>query len=150
MRSCGFQLHRNAPSCGPQMSGNARNRGLRGNASCVDASDRGSSARDANGKRAGSAAQTRGTAVPRIGGSRLYGIGTLRVKKTNQFVEWKTPSPDIPSAGDIPLVANVFWVKWFRCHCCIWTCTQCCLVKSYGGIDFGQHWLREWLVAWRH
>ena len=34
--------------------------------------NRGSSAQDVNGKRAGSAAQARGTAVPRIGGSRIY------------------------------------------------------------------------------
>ena len=52
------------------MCGNARNCGLRGNASCVDP-NRGLSARDANGERAGSAAQVRGTAVPRIGGFRI-------------------------------------------------------------------------------
>ena len=34
--------------------------------------NRGSSARDASGKRAVSAAQVRGAAVPRIGGSRIY------------------------------------------------------------------------------
>ena len=28
--------------------------------------------------------------------------------------------------------------------------THCGLVTPYGGIDLGQHWLRKWLVAWRH
>ena len=28
--------------------------------------------------------------------------------------------------------------------------THCDLVMPYGDIDLGQHWLREWLVAWRH
>ena len=28
--------------------------------------------------------------------------------------------------------------------------THCGLVTPYGGRDLGQHWLRQWLVAWRH
>ena len=28
--------------------------------------------------------------------------------------------------------------------------THCGLVTPYGGRDLGQHWLRKWLVAWRH
>ena len=28
--------------------------------------------------------------------------------------------------------------------------THCGLVMPYGDIDLGQHWLRWWLVAWRH
>ena len=24
------------------------------------------------------------------------------------------------------------------------------LVTPYGDVDLGQHWLRQWLVAWRH
>ena len=28
--------------------------------------------------------------------------------------------------------------------------THCGLVTPYGGMDLGQHWFREWLVAWRH
>ena len=28
--------------------------------------------------------------------------------------------------------------------------THCGLVKPYGDRDLGQHWLRYWLVAWRH
>ena len=28
--------------------------------------------------------------------------------------------------------------------------THCGPVTSYGNIDLGQHWLRQWLVAWRH
>ena len=28
--------------------------------------------------------------------------------------------------------------------------TQCGLVTPYGGRDLGQHWLRQWIVAWRH
>ena len=51
---------------------------MRGAAACVGKRvawtllNRGSSARDASGKRSGSTAQVRGTAVPRIGGSRIY------------------------------------------------------------------------------
>ena len=28
--------------------------------------------------------------------------------------------------------------------------THCGLVTPYGGRDLGQHWFRQWLVAWRH
>ena len=28
--------------------------------------------------------------------------------------------------------------------------THCSLVTPYGDRDMGQHWLRQWLVAWRH
>ena len=28
--------------------------------------------------------------------------------------------------------------------------THCGLETPYGDIDLGQHWLRQWLVAWRH
>ena len=28
--------------------------------------------------------------------------------------------------------------------------THCGLVTPYGGRDLSQHWLRQWLVAWRH
>ena len=28
--------------------------------------------------------------------------------------------------------------------------THCGLLTSYGDRDLGQHWLRKWLVAWRH
>ena len=28
--------------------------------------------------------------------------------------------------------------------------THCGIVKPYGDIDLGQHWLRQWLVVWRH
>ena len=28
--------------------------------------------------------------------------------------------------------------------------THCGLVTPYGDTDLGQHWLRKWLVAWRH
>ena len=28
--------------------------------------------------------------------------------------------------------------------------THCGLVKPYGNLDLGQHWFRQWLVAWRH
>ena len=28
--------------------------------------------------------------------------------------------------------------------------THCGLVTPFGDIDLGQHWLREWLGAWRH
>ena len=28
--------------------------------------------------------------------------------------------------------------------------THCCLMTPYSDIDLGQHWLRKWLVAWRH
>ena len=51
---------------------------MRGTAACVGMRvawtppNRGSSAREASGKRAGSAAQARGTAFPRIGGFRIY------------------------------------------------------------------------------
>ena len=30
------------------------------------------------------------------------------------------------------------------------TLTHCGLVTPYGDRDLGQHWLRQWLVAWRH
>ena len=30
------------------------------------------------------------------------------------------------------------------------TLTQWGLVMSFGDIDLGQHWLRQWLVTWRH
>ena len=55
---------------------NARNRGLRGNASCVDAFEPRLECAgrewEARGKCGSSAAQARGTAIPRIGGSRIY------------------------------------------------------------------------------
>ena len=62
----------------------------------------------------------------------------------------------------------VWCVSNYRWHCmtmavrllaiCSWTTaallppglTHCGLVMPYGGIDWGQHWLRWWLVAWRH
>ena len=54
------------------MRGNARNRGLRGNASCVDASEPRLECAgrewEAGGKWGSSAAQARRTAVPRIWG----------------------------------------------------------------------------------
>ena len=28
--------------------------------------------------------------------------------------------------------------------------THCGLMTAYGGRDLGQHWFRQWLVAWRH
>ena len=28
--------------------------------------------------------------------------------------------------------------------------THCGLVTPYGGRDLGQHWFRQWFVAWRH
>ena len=28
--------------------------------------------------------------------------------------------------------------------------THCGLVTPYGDMELGQHWLRQWLVAWRH
>ena len=38
---------------------------------------------------------------------------------------------------------------------CIWICWSCRLthfglVTPYGDRDLGHHWLRKWLVAWRH
>ena len=30
------------------------------------------------------------------------------------------------------------------------TLTHCGLVTPYGDIDLGQHWVRQWLVFWRH
>ena len=27
---------------------------------------------------------------------------------------------------------------------------HCGLVTPYGDLDLGQHWLRQWIVAWRH
>ena len=32
--------------------------------------------------------------------------------------------------------------------CFLWDLTHCGLVTSYGNVSLGQHWLREWLVAW--
>ena len=39
---------------------------------------------------------------------------------------------------------KIFWRNWpiFLTHCG--------LVKPYGDRDLGQHWLRQWLVAWQH
>ena len=34
--------------------------------------------------------------------------------------------------------------RWFSCL------THWDLVTPYGGRDLGQHWFRQWLVAWRH
>ena len=36
-------------------------------------------------------------------------------------------------------------VAWFKFHLTHWG-----LVTPFGDIDLGQHWLRWWLVAWRH
>ena len=74
------ELHRTAASNRMEMRGTAAHKCVEmcGTAACVGMRvvwtppNHGSSARDASGKRAGSAAQARGTAVPRIGGSRIY------------------------------------------------------------------------------
>ena len=34
--------------------------------------------------------------------------------------------------------------------CILWILTHCGLVTPFGDIDLGQHWLRQWLGAWRH
>ena len=43
---------------------------------------------------------------------------------------------------------------WIKCLSkgidTIFVVTHCGLVTSFGYIDLDQHWLRQWIVAWRH
>ena len=47
---------------------------------------------------------------------------------------------------------HFFFISWnnFRMTRVNVKLTHCGLVTPYGDIDLGQHWLRKWLVAWRH
>ena len=56
-------------------------------------------------------------------------------------------------------VRYVCHIYWYFFHACLnWlrvdhTCMRrfyCVLVTPYGEIHLGQHWFRQWLVAWRH
>ena len=40
--------------------------------------------------------------------------------------------------------------KWRPFHLSLNVLTHCGLVTPYGNMELGQHWLRYWLVAWRH
>ena len=48
----------------------------------------------------------------------------------------------------IVMVTNWYNNGW--CHKPLTALTHCGLVKPYGNRDLGQHWLRQWLVAWQH
>ena len=48
------------------------------------------------------------------------------------------------------IYSEMFSVKlWPYCPYLGWL-THCGLMTPYGDKDLGQHWLRQWLVAWRH
>ena len=43
-------------------------------------------------------------------------------------------------------------VRMLKARSDAWSCwlMHCGLMTPYGDRDLGQHWLRQWLVAWRH
>ena len=54
---------------------------------------------------------------------------------------------------NIPMseVANKYYKPISKCLICSISCfNSLWIVTPYGDIDLGQHWLRQWLVAWRH
>ena len=53
----------------------------------------------------------------------------------------KTPGTNSPELGQ--LYAKWGWRIWLKS-------TLCGLVTPYGDRDLVQHWLRQWLAAWRH
>ena len=44
---------------------------------------------------------------------------------------------------DLPTEEHISMYQW-------WNLTHWGLVTPYGVGDLGQHWIRQWLVAWRH
>ena len=91
------------------------------------------------------------------------------VKGVPRKVQWyHIITKQIPPMGYIPWVYALHWLINMRVSCTKWVTmiispnhyrnmlsknlhlTHCGLVTPNGVGDLGQHWLRKWLVAWRH
>ena len=54
----------------------------------------------------------------------------------------------VSNQQDLSLELTDHSVSWL--HLAELLLTHCGLVTPYGDMELGQHWLRQWLVAWRH
>ena len=69
---------------------------------------------------------------------------TMTLTSQNDFTNLSSFYPDLVGIGTGTVCP---------CPCAWWqqtSPTQCGQVTPYGDRDLGQHWLGEWLVAWRH